>query len=65
LRHRSTRLPILLITLCCAALSAVGSAVDEPTPEITVPRVTRAPKLVDFLNGTPREAEAKVTDPAD
>jgi hypothetical protein len=24
--------------------------------------VTRAPKLVDFLNGTPREAEAKVTD---
>ena len=62
LRHRSTRLPILLITLCCAALSAVGAAVDEPTPEITVPRVTRAPKLVDFLNGTPREAEVKVTD---
>jgi hypothetical protein len=62
LRHRPIRLPILLIVLCCAALTASGAPVDEPTPEITVPRVTRAPKLTDFLNGTPREAEVKVTD---
>ena len=32
------------------------------TPSITIPRVARAPKLADFLNGTPREAETTVTD---
>ncbi len=37
-------------------------AQPEETPTITIPRVTRAPKLSDFLDGTPREAEAKVTD---
>jgi hypothetical protein len=29
---------------------------------IVVPRVSRPPKLADFVGGTPREAEAKVTD---
>ncbi len=37
-------------------------AQTEETPTITIPRVSRAPKLSDFLNGTPREAETRVTD---
>ena len=31
-------------------------------PTLQIPRVTRSPKLEDFLNGTPREAEAALTD---
>src|SRR5262245_35226857 len=31
-------------------------------PTIRIPRVSRPPKLEDFLNNTPREAETKVTD---
>ena len=33
-----------------------------PPPTIRIPRVSRPPKLEDFLNNTPREAETKVTD---
>jgi len=33
-----------------------------PTPTIRIPHVTRAPKLADFLDGNPREAETVVTD---
>ena len=33
----------------------------RPEP-VHIPRVTRAPKLADFLNGTPREAELMITD---
>ena len=29
---------------------------------ITIPRVSRAPKLADFVTGTPREAECAVSD---
>ena len=32
------------------------------TPSISIPRVTRAPKLSDFIDGRPREAETVVTD---
>ncbi len=32
------------------------------TPTLTIPRVSRAPKLGDFLSGTPREKELTVTD---
>lgn len=34
----------------------------DGTPSISIPRVKRAPKLSDFLTGTPREAETVVTD---
>jgi len=34
----------------------------EATPTLTIPRVTRPPKLTDFLTGRPREAELTVTD---
>jgi hypothetical protein len=32
------------------------------TPVLKIPRVSRAPKLEDYIKGTPREAEAVVTD---
>ncbi len=35
---------------------------QAPPPTLRVPRVSRPPKLEDFLNGTPREAEAEVSD---
>ena len=35
---------------------------QEQIKSIRIPRVSRPPKLEDFLSNTPREAEAKVTD---
>lgn len=32
------------------------------TPTLRIPRVSRPPKLEDFVKGTPREAEARVSD---
>ncbi len=37
-------------------------AQPDEAPTLTIPRVSRAPKLEDFLSGTPREAELTVTD---
>ncbi len=37
-------------------------AQQEEVPVLTIPRVTRPPKLSDFLNNVPREAELVVTD---
>ncbi len=39
----------------------VSQADPIPRPTIQIPRVSRPPKLDDFINNTPREAEAKVT----
>ena len=41
-------------------LALLPSAKADPGP-LKIPRVHRAPKLSDFLNGTPREAETVVT----
>jgi hypothetical protein len=41
-------------------LAQLPHAAADPGP-LKIPRVQRAPKLSDFLNGTPREAEAVVT----
>jgi hypothetical protein len=51
-------IPLLLAGATC------GICLAEPdgTPAITIPRVQRPPKLSDFLNGVPREAEKVVTD---
>ncbi len=46
---------IIMLLLSGAALAQEDKAV------LRIPRVTRPPKLADFLNGTPREAEAVVT----
>ena len=48
--------PWLLILFFLAARPLIGAPLD-PLP-LKIPRVTRAPKLSDFLNGTPREAES-------
>jgi Domain of unknown function (DUF5916)/Carbohydrate family 9 binding domain-like len=54
----------LFFLFCLLALfqPVVCSAQTEPTPTIVIPHVTRAPKMSDFLNGTPREAELSVSD---
>lgn len=41
-------------------LFGVDSLFAEPDP-LRIPRVSRPPKLSDFVNGTPREAEAVIT----
>lgn len=40
---------------------ALGSAAGEEAP-LRIPQVRRAPKLSDFITGTPREAEAVIRD---
>jgi hypothetical protein len=48
----------------CAHLGAQPPQEKSPEspPTLVIPRVKRAPKLSDFLNNVPREAEAVVTD---
>jgi hypothetical protein len=55
-RLLGTRAAVLMI----AAIVPVVCAGVEPAP-LRIPRVSRPPKLSDFLNGVPREAEALVT----
>jgi hypothetical protein len=45
-------------------IASPGIRAEEPAQvrSIRIPRVSRPPKLEDFLNHTPREAEVKVTD---
>jgi hypothetical protein len=45
----------------CAGQTASQSAA-APAAWVRIPRVARAPKLEDFLNGTPREAETSVSE---
>jgi hypothetical protein len=55
-----------LVLLCalCGAASLLGQddVVDSQMRLLRIPRVTRPPKLADFLHNTPREAELVVTD---
>jgi hypothetical protein len=59
-----------ILFLCLGFTWGLGAAAQTPTPAapppvrptLRIPRVTRAPKLEDFLNGAPREAEATITD---
>lgn len=44
--------------LCCNGTTAGA----EPVASLQIPRVTRPPKLSDYLEGKPREAEKVVTD---
>jgi hypothetical protein len=50
---------VALFFLACFPLTLIAEQ-DERTP-LRIPRVSRAPNLSDFLNGTPREAETVVT----
>ena len=54
---------LLIITICSQIiLSAQDEIIDSQMRTLHIPRVTRPPKLSDFLNGVPREAELRVTD---
>lgn len=37
-----------------------GAEIERP-PHVQIPKVSRAPRIVDFLEGRPREAETKIT----
>ena len=58
----------LILLAWDASAGAVQTSLPSPPkagavkPSLRVPRVTRAPQMEDFLNGTPREAEAVITD---
>ncbi len=53
----------LLVFLLAGALLGVSFAADTATtPTLRIPHVTRAPKIEDFVNGNPREAEIAVSD---
>ena len=58
-KSRGLRLGVWILASFVAPGGVVRAEVD-PGP-LVIPRVHRAPKLADFLNGTPREAEAVVT----
>jgi hypothetical protein len=51
-----------LVLILLAFTQVVCLAQSDGTPALSVPRVSRPPRLIDFLNGTPREAELSVTD---
>lgn len=51
----------LLVLPAGAQTPPAGSGQASPST-LRIPRVTRPPKIEDFLNGTPREAEATLTD---
>jgi len=53
---------VLLTGLAALSVSSAVAQSGTPTPTINIPHVSRAPKLEDFLSGTPREAETVVTD---
>ena len=53
---------MILVGLAASFASPVMGQNGTPAPTLTIPHVSRAPKLQDFLNGTPREAETVVTD---
>jgi len=64
-----TRIPVLgLVCLLLAAAPAYAQAPPAPSPGSAkiplskIPRVHRAPKLEDFLENRPREAELEVSD---
>src|SRR5260370_24053661 len=62
------RICVLGILLVCAAATRVSAQVPAPPPDTAkillskIPRVHRAPKLEEFLENRPREAELTVSD---
>ena len=58
---------VVLLTFCLPAYGQEAKAntqktTDPATRKVRIPRVTRAPRLEDFLNQTPREAEAEISE---
>ena len=52
---------VLALAVVACVLAVVSRAIGEELPPLRIPRVTRAPRLSDFIEGRPREAEAVVT----
>jgi len=52
----------IFLGFAALSFSNVMGQNGTPTPTIKIPHVSRAPKLEDFLNGTPREAETVIND---
>jgi hypothetical protein len=55
-------LPFLTALFFLMPFFCAAAGKDFETPTLQIPRVSRPPTLEEFLNGTPREAEAEVTD---
>ena len=59
---RSGPVVLLCLLLCALFLHAQNTTIDTQARKLHIPRVSRAPKLADFLDNVPREAELTVTD---
>lgn len=53
---------LLVLIGLTGVLPGLRVAAQTPPPTLRIPRVSRPPKLADFLGGDAREAEATVTD---
>ena len=53
---------VLLCLLLSTLFLHAQNNIDTQAQKLRIPRVSRAPKLTDFVNGVPREAELTVTD---
>ncbi len=55
--------PVIIAMALVLCNGPASAQISEPAGRtLRIPRVSRAPKLEDFLNGAPRQAAAKVTD---
>lgn len=52
----------ILFSLALFFCSWLSSSIVADTAVLRIPKVSRPPQLADFINGTPREAEAAVSD---
>ena len=59
---RSWLTVFLCLPLCALSLHAQTNIVDTQAQKLHIPRVNRAPKIGDFVDNVPREAELTVTD---
>src|ERR1035437_6367001 len=59
-KGRRSKLPVGLLFGVIGLLALSSKAGGQGS--LHIPRVSRAPKLSDFIDGTPREAEAVITD---
>jgi len=58
--HRWYRVAFLKTFLVASCLAQQYALADSP--KVRIPRISRPPKIEDFLNGTRRDAEAVITD---
>ena len=51
-----------LVVFIPLLIGASIASAEEKTPALRIPKVARPPKLEDFINNTPREAEIIAAD---